>query len=821
MSDMDYYKQLDDYDLIKEYLDEMNTDDFSPPEVPPFKPDFSKAILVDNLPIVGQDKYEKLTQALVKIFSMTGAQESDICMPLNEETQMTYGFCSIMYPSCEAAEFAVKTTNDYAMGKLYQFKVCLYSDLDKYTSISEEYSANEVGEFKPRPDPTFWLTDPQCRDMFVIRYGQETEISWSNHTGEEPTLVYNGEREKAGGKVWCESYVSWSPQGTYLATFHARGIKLWGSDQFEPQGRFNHAEVELMDFSPCESYVVTYRYAQNPNLDPKEAIIIFDVRTGAVLRKFALKNPLDTNFQVQVIVAEDKAGKKVDRVFRGRVVNYEGDQNGGYFTILEGNVTHERVPADQVTAVQEPNRLKWSADGKYLARLGCDIIQVYELPSMTLLDRKSIAAKDVLDFTWSPRSNMISYWSPAVGNHPALINIIKLPERNDICSRKLFDVSDGRMVWQNDGDYLCVYMTKIQGKKKTYVLMFFRVMEPEVPVDQLDLNEPILSVSWEPSGDRVTIVHGETRTPTVSFYSMSGVNNKVAPKGRKEFTHLFALTGVQCNNVIWSPAGGVVALTYYAPDSCVFELHDVENNVSLATRRHDRGNKLMWDPTGRYIASCTLTPLRNAAARPSADDGFNLYTFQGTPLCQVKREKVFQFNWRPRPKDLLLPEEKKKIIKNLKKYEKVFDKEDRHRKQELHAEVQAMRHRLASEFLSRLNRNIAVNALLKPRRVEIRDGYDSDDDRNYIVNVQVSWSIAPAADDMIMNSERFSHIAAPNTLPHVLANYFFVLFLSYFISLLSSLSFVSSLSYLLSLISLISSLQTEEVIVSAKEQIIL
>ena len=762
MSEMEYYQQREDYDDIKDYLADISMDDFVPPEVPPFSPDFSTAIIVDNLPTVGPEKVTKLIQVLVKIYSSSFVRESDIYMPFNEATSLTYGFCSIKFPSNELAEAAMKLTQAYPMDKKHVFKVSLYSDLDKYSSISDEYVPSETGEFKPRPDPTFWLTDPQCRDMFVIRSGQETEIAWSNHTGEEPTPVYSGEREKVGGKVWCDSYVSWSPQGTYLATFHAQGVKLWGSDRFEAQGRFMHAAVELMDFSPCESYVVTYRYAQSAQLNPAEAIIVWDVRTGAKLRTFPLKNPLDTNFQVQAMVTTvDKAMKSTERVVRGRVVNYEGDHTGGQFTILEGNTTHENVPAEHVTAVQEPNRLKWSADGKYLARLGCDIIQVYELPSMTLLDRKSIAAKDILDFTWSPRSNMISYWSPAVGNHPALINIIKLPERLDICSRKLFDVSDGRMVWQNDGDYLCVYMTKIQGKKKTYVLMFFRVLETEVPVEQLELTEPILSVTWEPSGDRVTIMHGEIRTPTISFYSMSGVSTKSgAAKGRKEFTHLFNLTGVQCNNVVWSPAGNVVALAYYAPDSCVFELHDVENNMSLATRRHDRGNKLMWDPTGRYIASCTLTPLRNMNVRANADDGFNLYTFQGIPLCQVKRQKVFQFNWRPRPKDLLLPDEKKKIIKNLKKYEKVFDKEDRHRKQELHAEVQAMRHRLASDFMNRLNFNIASNAQLKQRRVAIRNGYDSDDDNNYIVNVQVCVIHVILYNNFITisQSDYFSHL---------------------------------------------------------------
>ena len=100
----------------------------------------------------------------------------------------------------------------------------------------------------------------------------------------------------------------------------------------------------------------------------------------------------------------------------------------------------------KVVSLQDPNQLKWSPDGKYVARLGPDMISVYELPGVTLLEKKSIAAKEILDFMWSPKSNMISYWSPAEANHPALINIIRVPERDEISSRKLFDVSEGTMV---------------------------------------------------------------------------------------------------------------------------------------------------------------------------------------------------------------------------------------------------------------------------------------------------------------------------------------------------------------------------------------
>jgi translation initiation factor 3 subunit B len=770
MSHLESLRALDDYDEIKDYLDEESlAKSIEEIKSPTFEPDFSSAIIVDNIPAVSQEKVPKLLNVILKIYAQLAPHinESNIYMPFNEDTKTTYGFCFIRFNNMEEANNAMKVTQGFAIDKKHSFKVSLYSDLDKFAKLPEEYKEPPAPEYNARPDPTSWLTDLQCRDQFVARYGHETEIYWANSTGEDPNLVYGGAREKSDGKVWCESYVSWSPQGSFLATFHKPGIKLWGSTEFTSFGKFMHPHVEELSFSPCENYLITYRYSFHAGLNPAEAIIVWDVRTNAKLRTFDLKNPLDVKFQVQATItpaaetnAPPGAPRKADRVIRGRVKSYEGDNSGGTFCIEEGNITHENVPSEKVTPLQEPNRLKWSPDGQYVARLGVDIISVYQLPSMQLLDQKSIAAKEVLEFVWSPKStsNLISYWCPAVGNHPALISILELPSRREISSRKMFDVTDGRMVWQNDGDYLCVHMVKNQGKKKSYVLMFFRVNMPQVPVEQLELSEPVLNVSWEPSGDRFVITHGEARSPSIAFYTMGSSTTKsvavavseakgasssaAAATKPNELTHLFTRSGMQCNDVLWSPAGGVVALAYFAPDTCIFDLHDVESNTVLASGlRHDRCSRLLWDPSGRYIVSCTITDLRNSNAKGHFEDGFNMYTFQGKLIGRVKREKLYQFAWRPRPKDLLSPEEKKKVIKNLRKYEKMFEKEDKVRKQELNQEVHAARRKQAEEFLAWLNKSRAINAALKPQRIAIRDGYDSDDERNYQIEVVVSFYV--------------------------------------------------------------------------------
>ena len=69
---------------------------------------------------------------------------------------------------------------------------------------------------------------------------------------------------------WTESYTKWSPQGSYFATFHSKGIALWGGPGFQKISRLAHPGVQFIDFSPCEKYIVTF----SPNIDPRYKLIL-------------------------------------------------------------------------------------------------------------------------------------------------------------------------------------------------------------------------------------------------------------------------------------------------------------------------------------------------------------------------------------------------------------------------------------------------------------------------------------------------------------------------------------------------------------------
>ena len=45
-------------------------------------------------------------------------------------------------------------------------------------------------------------------------------------------------------QCWTDSYVQWSPLGTYLATVHRQGAQVWGGDdKFLRLMKFSHPQV--------------------------------------------------------------------------------------------------------------------------------------------------------------------------------------------------------------------------------------------------------------------------------------------------------------------------------------------------------------------------------------------------------------------------------------------------------------------------------------------------------------------------------------------------------------------------------------------------
>ncbi|KAI5810180.1 eukaryotic translation initiation factor eIF2A-domain-containing protein [Peziza echinospora] len=649
-------------------------------------------VVVDGLPIVNEAAKTKLIKFLVKRLSTVGRTKADaIFMPMNEATGKSEGYAFVEYETPEQAIAATKKLNGLALDVNHTLLINKLTDIERFGRegrIDETYHAPHVEPFVEQEHLRSWLGDPQARDQMVLYRGDTVGVFW-NKKKDAPEVVVDR-------NLWTESFVQWSPLGTFLTSMHQQGVQLWGGPSWQRIMRFNHPFVNLVDFSPDEKYLVTWSNKPitvvegNPNLGPEEEgkqFLIWDVKTGTLIRSFA---SIDT----AAPPPEEEKGDKA-------------------------------APARK--KIQWPV-FKWASDSKYVARVRPgQSVDVYELPGMNLLDKKPIKIDGVVDFEWSPavptaeggkkaQEHIFCYWTPEMDNQTARVGLMSVPSKEIIRTRNLFNVTDCRLHWQNEGKYLCVKVDRHAktNKKTTFTnLEFFRVAEKNIPVEVVEIKEMVINFAWEPLGDRfVLITAGEVvqgaavQTPktAVSFYCPEKTKTGVG-----KFRLIRTIDKRNSNAIYWSPKGRfVVVATVHSSQGSDLEFYDfdfegekkeTEKDLSanlqlVSTVQHYGVTDVDWDPTGRYVATSV------SMWKHMMENGYHLWDFKGVQLREELIERFKQFLWRPRPPTLLSKEEQKNIRKKLREYSKIFDEEDLYEAESANKEVIDKRKRQLDEWLA-------------------------------------------------------------------------------------------------------------------------
>ena len=401
-------------------------------------------------------------------------------MPV-DETQTSKGFAFIEFSSPNEAIAAREQTNGYKLDKNHTFSVYMFDDFDKYSKVPDEYQVPGPKPFSAPDKLHSWMLDKFGRDQFVLRCGDLTEVHWNDGKKGRSDLVYQRQH-------WTESYVQWSPLGNFITTIHRQGAATWGGPKWERLQRFAHQNLRLIAYSTNESYLVTYSsHEPSARESAMVTINIFDTRTAKKLRVF------------------------------------------------EGPAEEYAVGASSAGGAMQWPIFKW-AGGKedlYFARLSKNAISVYAAPDMGLMDKRSLKLEAVQDFAWSPSEPLIAAYTSEQGNLPARIVLIRIPSRDEVRQKNLFSVSDIKMYWHPQGDYLAVKVERFTKTKKSTFFGFelFSLRDTDIPMDVLELpnkSEKVISLAWEPKGHRFAVLHGDGPRPNVSFYSMKDDKGKPA-----------------------------------------------------------------------------------------------------------------------------------------------------------------------------------------------------------------------------------------------------------------------------------------------------
>lgn len=110
-----------------------------------------------------------------------------------------------------------------------------------------------------------------------------------------------------------------------------------------------------------------------------------------------------------------------------------------------------------------------------------------------------------------------------------------------------------------------------------YNFEIFHMKEKEIPVDSVEIKEPIQAFAWEPVGSKFSIIHGDPANICISFYQ---VNTGQAPTllkkfERKPFNHLF-----------WSPSGQFIVLANLGLTGGALEFLDTNDFTIMNVSDH-------------------------------------------------------------------------------------------------------------------------------------------------------------------------------------------------------------------------------------------
>lgn len=675
---------LDDDDFDE---DEVDTSDLRDKFDIQLEQGYDAFVVVDGLPKVDEEQKPKLVKFLLKKLNQVGkAKEDSIEMPMGPDGK-SMQFAFVEYSSPGEAAAAVRQLDLVPLDKKHTLRVNKLMDIERYGRegrIDDEYHPPRIDEFVPQDHLRSFMADPsgRGRDQFVMYRGDHVAVCWNN---EKDNPEYVVDRPN-----WTESFVQWSPLGTYITSVHVQGVQLWGGPKWDRLGRFPHPYVNLVAFSPTEKYVVTWSARSisipeegHPALsidDDGKNYVIWDISTGKPLRSFA-------NVDAPGTATDDPLAQKQPRKYPW--------------------------PA-----------FKWSSDDNYVARLTPGAISVYQLPSMSLLDKTTIKIEGVVDFEWAPSKpqrdgvktyeQLFCYWTPEIGSNPAKVGLMSVPSKQIVRTLNLFSVTDAKLHWQSDAAYLCVKVDRHSKSKKSQAttLEIFRVKEKGVPVEVVDtIKDTVINFAWEPKGDRFVIITtteppGATAVPpktSVSFFCPEKAKGPTVGN----FKHLRTLDKKNSNAIYWSPKGRfVVVATVHSQQSSELEFFDVDfegektesekdltaNLQLMNTAEHYGVTDIEWDPSGRFVATWA------SAWKHSMENGYHVYDFRGELLREEPVEKFKQWQWRPRPPGLLSKDEQKTIRKNLREYSRVFDQEDAERIAGADQEVVDRRRRLLNEW---------------------------------------------------------------------------------------------------------------------------
>ncbi|EFC37131.1 predicted protein [Naegleria gruberi] len=440
---------------------------FDEPEVT-FNDDISNVVVIDGLPIIDQAKEEALKSKVVQIIEKK-AEAKIVNFYIPYQAGKSKGMAIVELSTAEQAKKVLDGIEGFKFASFTLHSISA-AEVDKYQKFDEttyqQQHKQQSKQYKERDNLVSWLKDPNARSQYAIRYDETVDICWNDplHVKE---IIYSKER-------WSDDKIDFSPLGSYIVTYHEKGVALWGGPEFKDQDTLSHRNVISVQFSPNESFVVTVSES------PARAVL-WDLRA----QRKAMSLPL-----------KDRSALK------GHVFKWSADEK--YFAKMGVDCIHIFDSSTMELLHQK----------------------TYSVPGV-----RDFAFNPV------GKSFMI-YSAINDTNGEGLVTLVDINSRSikELKSKPYYNSTDIKLNWQLSGDYIAIATSRestIQMEKViTTAFDVMKVNQKNFPIEGIaDFNDCVDEFEFEPIGDTLAIIHGPGNVKkSFSLYSFKNAVHKLIKK---------------------------------------------------------------------------------------------------------------------------------------------------------------------------------------------------------------------------------------------------------------------------------------------------
>lgn len=675
--------------------------------------------LASNVSEAMKSKYHAyLTSNFKKILNA----DFKLTLMTNDEGFVDVAF--VEFGTSVAANRALETLNGYQLTKKDRLNAYKWEQFDQTAKFSDEYVEPEVAQESIAADTSnHMMTDPDARPQFIIRDASkrcELLWNWFNWRTDKVELYRKPKSDlsdfigswtefdrRASEKRYKESPLAkipmelpaWSPFGRFLMTRHLDGIRLWAGSKMSLILHIDEDDITNVQISPNEHYLVvkttrefslwSVRFAKK--IRSLHAIVA-DEAAWPVL-KFNADDSVCAVVRDGVLVAYDTATMRIIRAAPDVHYTYKADSDG---TILTAEFSPRNASQIAITIMDAVGirveianvDIEYEQESSGAVAVGFDIEPILR---RNFLNADDPTFREITeDMTEDERD--------AVKAH------------NDLSRERKFQV-----LWHPEGTYFAAKSYNVKSKLIEYSL--FRIGQTSVTAQNLVINGTPVRFTWQPDGNLVAIIV-EVVQAQKGVLAAAGTDGK--PKTVKAlYLNVYDLAGkhgvtqvgsMQTNGVriAWAPKGGRLVSTKIEQSMAemfvIAPAATADKKLTLSKLgdlTHQNFNHACWDPSGRFLATCTL--FRSGADGRNEGNRFVIWDINARELVNERfPDGLGMFAWRPLDRPILSDKEITGLKNSLQSFiQKNVDEEARDKAKKLEDELEK-RHKKESVYVARM-----------------------------------------------------------------------------------------------------------------------